>query len=86
MTESLPSARRMRCIATSEPSASPSGFSCVTSTKRVAVAQLVEDLARASRPPTVLMRVLARRIDDPLQALRALGGVVVDEAQRRACA
>ena len=34
MTESLPSACKSSCIATSEPSASPSGCSCVASAKR----------------------------------------------------
>ena len=34
MTLSLPSSRSARCIASSEPSASPSGFSCEVTTKR----------------------------------------------------
>ena len=34
ITESLPSASRMRCMASSEPSASPSGFSWVVSRNR----------------------------------------------------
>ena len=36
ISESLPSCSRMRCIASSEPSASPSGFSCVVSRNRSA--------------------------------------------------
>ena len=44
MTQSLPIAVRIPCIATSEPSASPSGFSCVTTISLSARAQLVEHL------------------------------------------
>ena len=44
---SLPSAVRTSCIAISDPSASPSGFSCATTTNFARGAQLVEHLLDA---------------------------------------
>ena len=82
-TASLPSAVSTWCIATSEPSASPSGFSCVASTKRSRVAELGEHLrarrrgaVRAAHSPTLPLEQL-------VDAQAALDRVVVDEVQRR---
>ena len=82
---SLPSAPRTSCIATSEPSASPSGFSWVTSRKRSAS----RSSARTS-PGTPSCRWPPAPSSPPGLPVEQLGhahpavdGVVVGELQRR---
>ena len=53
----------------------------------LAVAQLVEHaLARLRSARPLIASPFSSRVDDPLEAHRALGGVVVDELAARACA
>ena len=80
ISASLPSSRSTPCIATSEPSASPSGFSCVTRRKR----SFWRTASRTcSRVPAVggAHRVLLG--EQLLDVHRAVGRLVVDERQRR---
>src|SRR4051794_32038096 len=81
ITLSLPRAVRTLCMPTSEPSASPSGFSCVTRAKRCAPRISSRTCSREEAPPFSLIG--AHLPQDLLDARGALGGVVVDELQRR---
>ena len=55
MTESLPSELSTSCMATSDPSASPSGFSCVTRTNRSELAISCRTWSRLAFDPFSLM-------------------------------
>src|SRR3954451_3357204 len=79
MTLSLPSAVSTLCMPTSEPSASPSGFSWVTSTKRCAERISARTCSREEVPPFSL--IAGHLAQDLLDARGALGGVVIDELE-----
>src|SRR5215218_91804 len=76
ITESLPRMRRTPCIAMSEPSASPSGFSWVTSTKRSAERSASSTCSRVEEKVSVVIEQL-------FHPHRAVGRVVVVELERR---
>ena len=83
ITESLPSARSTPCIATSEPSASPSGCSWVTSTKRSSSRIRASTCSRAAASPRGVAHRDRRSREQLLDAQRAVGRLVVDELERR---
>ncbi len=85
--QSLPSAVSSSCIATSEPSASPSGFSCVTTISLLGRPQLLQHRGRGSAVASSSVVMLASSADllgsiscgDPHPAVDR---VVVVERQR----
>ena len=80
--QSLPSAVRMPCMAISEPSASPSGFSWVTTTSLSASRSSCEDLV-AGRAAAVGQSSLAgRSSSSSVIRMPAVDRVVVLEGQR----
>src|SRR5437763_9700031 len=84
ITESLPSCRRISCVPRSEPSASPSGPSCVVSRKRSsALSSAATSASEASLgSDTVGAASLIEQARDPNAALRRL--VVVEREGRGA--
>src|SRR5688572_2637970 len=81
-TASLPSAVSTCCIAASEPTASPSGRSCVVSRNLSWSRSVASAWARVAEEPLSDTSVdLA--LDQLLDPLRAVEGVVVDEVERR---
>src|SRR5437763_1150406 len=79
ITLCLPSAFRTSCMATREPSASPSGFSCVTSRKRSeapgSADQIVERVQRALDPRSFRKTRVEPALDGIAGRLQAPGGV-----------
>src|SRR5438105_4852831 len=78
---SLPMASRISCIATSDPSASPSGFSCVTTISFCAERSSSRAWSRAERFP--FSGITDLPVDQPRDAVRPLDRLVVLEHQRR---
>ena len=82
---SLPSAVSTRCIAASEPSASPSGFSCVVSTNCSASRSSSSMRSRAARAPFAPLIGGSSASSSSSSAMRKprSDGVVVAELERR---
>src|SRR5579884_84691 len=83
ITLSLPSVVRISCIATSDPSASPSGFSWVTTTSLGAPRSSSSTSSRLARSPfsaMILPRFVAKELGDPHPAVHRF---VVLKGQRR---
>src|SRR5215216_3249962 len=87
MTASLASARSARVVASSDPSASPSGFSCVTTTKR-SFARIASATASRSLRVVVAWFIVGRGkvardlVDERRHPYRAFDGLIVGERQR----
>src|SRR5918992_3114315 len=82
-TASLPSAVRTCCIAASEPTASPSGRSCVVSRNLSLLRSVAIACSRVGREPLSDTSVPGLALEQLLDPLRAVEGVVVDEVERR---
>src|SRR5579875_3609331 len=75
---SLPSRRRIRCIATSDPSASPSGFSWVQTISRSAARSASSTASRSAEGSGILVAL----VEQPGDPHRAHDRLVVFKAQR----
>src|SRR5918998_5181084 len=80
---SLPSAASTCCIAASEPTASPSGRSCVVSRNLSLSRSVASACSRVGREPLSDTSVPGLALEQLLDPLRAVERVVVDEVERR---
>src|SRR5579871_2891823 len=83
MTLSLPSAVRIWCIAISEPIASPSGFSCVTTISLLAERSWSRTVARSVSTCRSLLVILDLLVDQLRDSHPSIDRIVVLEGERR---